>query len=66
MPTTSSITIEVQDCRSRDRQLEQITNLLKDKARDCGILVTRHSFRTFTVTLSPDVEYGHIQELDLL
>lgn len=64
--TTSTITIEVEDAPSRDRQLEQATRLLKDKATDCGILVTRHSFKTFTATLSPNVDFGLIQELDLL
>lgn len=66
MPTATLITIEAQDRASRDHQLEQATHLLRDKATDCGILVTRHSFRTFTATLSPDVEYGLIQEMDLL
>lgn len=66
MPTDISIIIEAQDRATRDRQLEQATHLLKDKATDCGILVTRHSFRTFTATLSPDVDFGLIQELDLL
>jgi hypothetical protein len=42
MPTPISISIEAQDLASRDRQLEQATRLLKDKATDCGILVTRH------------------------
>jgi hypothetical protein len=66
MPTATSITIEARDRASRDHQLEQATDLLRDKATDCGILVTRHSFRTFTAALSPDVEYGFIQEMDLL
>ncbi|WP_159618711.1 hypothetical protein [Arthrobacter zhaoguopingii] len=66
MSTTSSITIEAQDHASRDRQLEQATRLLSEQATECGILITRHSFRTFTAALSPDVAYGLIQELDLL
>ena len=66
MPTVTSIIIEAQDRATRDRQLEHATRLLKDKATDCGILVTRHSFRTFTAALSPDVDFGLIQELDLL
>jgi hypothetical protein len=66
MPTPISISIEAQDLASRDRQLEQATRLLKNKATDCGILVTRHDFRTFTATLSPDVEYGLTREFDLL
>lgn len=63
---TSMITIEVEDAPSRDRQLEQATYLLQDKATHCGILVTRHNFATYTAALSLDVEYGLIQELDLL
>lgn len=66
MPTVTSIIIEAQDPATRDRQLEHATRLLKDKATDCGILVTRHSYRTFTATLSPDVDFGLIEELDLL
>lgn len=66
MLTPNSITIEVQDRASRDRQLEHVTHLLKNKANDCGILITRHNSKTFTATLSPDVAYGVIQELDLM
>lgn len=66
MPTATVISIEAQDRASRDHQLEQATHLLKDQATDCGILITRHSFRTFTAALSPNVEYGLIQEVDLL
>lgn len=66
MPTTTPIIIEARDRASRDDQLEQATNLLRHRATDCGILITRHSFMTFTARLSPDVEYGFIQELDLL
>lgn len=66
MPTARPITIETHDRSSRDHQLEQAIQILKDEATDCGILITRHSFRTFTVSLSPNVEYGMIQELDLL
>lgn len=61
-----SILIAVEDRASRDLQLEQATSMLQSDALDCGILITRHSFRTYTAALSPDVEYGFIQELDLL
>lgn len=64
--TPLSMTIEAQDRASRDYQLEQAADLLRGKATDCGILVTRHSFRVFTAELNPNVEYGLIQELDLL
>lgn len=66
MPTATPIIIEARDRASRDFQLEQATDLLRHRATDCGILITRHSFRTFTADLSPDVEFGFIQELDLL
>lgn len=66
MPTAAPFIIEAPDRASRDFQLEQATDLLKQQATDCGILITRHSFRTFTAQLSRDVEFGLIQELDLL
>lgn len=68
MPTATpiSITIEAHDRASRDYQLKQAADLLRGKATDCGILITRHSFRVFTAALNPNVDYGLIQELDLL
>lgn len=66
MFTNDAITIEAHDRASRDLQLEEATRLLSEKATDRGILITRHRFGTFTVTLSSRVEYGLIQELDLL
>ena len=66
MPSAPPIIIEARDLTSRDDQLEQAINILRHRATDSGILITRHSFRTFTVSLSPNVEYGMIQELDLL
>lgn len=66
MLPAAPIIIEARDRASRDDQLEQAINLLRNQATDCGILLTRHSFRTFTAALSPDVEFGLIQELDLL
>ena len=66
MPTAPPLVIEARDRASRDDQLEQATDLLKQRATDCGILITRHSFRTFSARLSPDVEFGFIQELDLV
>lgn len=66
MPTAAPILIEARDRTSRDFLLEQVTDLLQNRATDCGILVTRHSFRTFSAQLSRDVEFGLIQELDLL
>jgi hypothetical protein len=66
MPTAPPLVIEARDRASRDDQLEQATDLLKARATNCGILITRHSFRTFTAQLSRDVEFGFIQELDLV
>ena len=66
MLTDDAITIEADDRASRDLQLEQATRLLIEKATDRGILITRHSFGSFTATLSSDVGYGVIQELDLM
>lgn len=66
MLTTDAIIIEAQDRASRDRLLEHATSMLSEQATDCGILITRNSFRSFTATLSAGVEYGTIQELDLM
>lgn len=66
MSTDDAIIIEAHDRASRDLQLEEATRLLSKKATDRGILITRHSFRSFSATLSSSVEYGLIQELDLL
>jgi hypothetical protein len=66
MLTDDAIVIEAADRASRDRQLETAIRLLSEQATDCGILITRHSFRSFTAALSAGVEYGVIQELDLL
>jgi hypothetical protein len=63
---TSVITISVEDRASRDRQLEQAISLLRKEATDCGILVTRIGFTTFTVAISADVAFGLTQEVDLL
>lgn len=60
------ITIEVDDPASRDQQLDQATSLLRETATDCGILVTRVNFTTFTIALSPNIHFGHIREVDLL
>lgn len=66
MPTAAPLIIEATDRASRDLQLEQATDLLKQRAKDCGILVTRHSFRRFSAQLSRDVEFGFIEEVDMV
>lgn len=63
---TSTITIKVEDPASRDRQLEQATSVLRERAIGYGILVTRVDHTTFTVALSPEVVYGQTREVDLL
>lgn len=67
MPTdVSPITIKVEDVTSRDRLLDQATSLLRERATDRGILVTRVDFTKFTITLSPDIPFGLTREMDLL
>ncbi|BCW45017.1 MULTISPECIES: hypothetical protein [unclassified Arthrobacter] len=66
MPTQLSITIKVEDPASRDREIEHTCALLRGKATNCGILVTRVDYNTFEITLSPDVAFGTTRELDLL
>jgi len=66
MPTHTSITVVAQDRASRDRQLEEATRLLREKQPRCGILVTRHTYTTFTVALRPEIGHGTIQEKDLV
>lgn len=63
---TSTITVRVEDPASRDRQLEQATSLLRERAVGCGILVTRVDYTTYTISISPGVAYGQIREIDLL
>ena len=66
MPTAPPIIIEARDRTSRDDQLQQAIDTLRRHATDSGILITRHSFRTFTAALNPTVKFGFIEELDLL
>ena len=60
------VIVRVDDRVSRDRQLEQAISLLCKEATDCGILVTRVNFTTFTVAISPDVVFGLTKEADLM
>lgn len=63
---TSTVSVIVEDRALRDRQLEQATLRLREKAIGCGILVTRVDHRTFTIALSSKVSYGQTLEFDLL
>lgn len=60
------ITIKVEDAALKGRQLDQATALLRERATDWGILVTRVDFTTYTAALSPNVPFGFTRELDLL
>lgn len=66
MLTESILVVQALDRASRDCQIEQAIKLLKEEATDCGIVITRHSFRTYSARLSADVEFGFIQEVDLM
>jgi hypothetical protein len=66
VPTTSKITLKVEDATSRDRQLELTCAVLARETTSCGILVTRVDHTTFEVALSSDVQFGLITEVDLL
>lgn len=66
-----SVTVKVEDATSRDLQLEHATpilptSILRERATDWSILVTRVDFTTFTIALSPDIPFGFTRELDLL
>ena len=65
-PATNTIYIIAEDPAARDRELEQATALLRERATRCGIVVTRVHFATFTVALSPAIAYGLTREVDLL
>lgn len=66
MPIQTSITVVARNRVSRDQQLDEATHLLREEQPRCGILVTRHTFTTFTVALHPDIAHGMIQEKDLV
>lgn len=66
MPIQTSITVVARDRVTRDRQLDEATRLLHEKQPRCGVLVTRHTFTTFTVALHPEIGHGMIQEKDLV
>ena len=62
----STITVKVEDPASRDRQLEQATSLLHEKAIGYGLLVTRIDYTTFTIAFSHEVAHGQTREVDFL
>ena len=66
MPLQTSITVVARDRVSRDQQLDEATRLLREEQPRCGILVTRHTFTTFTVASHSEIGHGMIQEKDLV
>lgn len=63
---TSLIVVKVEDAATVDRALDNASGVLRENATDCGLLVTRVDFSTYTVALSPDIPFGFTKELDLL
>lgn len=61
--------VEVHNAAEKDVQLTfALTNAIHAAQKDgtCGVLVTRHQYTKFTVSLSPTVPYGQTRELDLV
>lgn len=61
--------VEVHNAAEKDMQLTfALGNAIRaaQKDRTCGVLVTRHHYTRFTVSLSPTVPYGQTRELDLV
>jgi len=68
MPTDMLIAdFVVATVEERNFELERALDTAKFKAsmdRQHGVLVTRHDFFRFSVSLTPNVPYGTIQERD--
>jgi len=62
--TDTAIAVTASDPSDRDRQLEEAVGALKVRAAGNrqGILVTRHNYGSFTVSLSNAVPYGLTRE----
>lgn len=61
--------VEVHNAADKDIQLTiALGNAIRVAQEDstCGVLVTRHQYTKFTVSLSPTVPYGQTRELDLV
>jgi hypothetical protein len=53
------------EAKSVSAQLDDAITLAESMARKegrCGVLVTRHDYGRFSVTISPEVPYGTTQE----
>ena len=61
------MTVRATTRSSRDHQLELATKTMRENAHligNHGILVTRETYTTFTVSLSPEVPFGQTWERD--
>jgi hypothetical protein len=64
-PKPLSLEITGTEASSVRAELEEAINLAESVAREqgtCGVLVTRHDYGRFSVTISPEVPYGVTQE----
>lgn len=60
--------LQVQNPADKETQLTLALQTAINAAKaekTCGVLVTRHHYARYTVTLSPTVPFGQTQELDL-
>ncbi len=58
----------VRDAADKEAQLASALGVAIQEAsrgKVCGVLLTRHHYSRFTVTLSPSVPYGQTHELDI-
>ena len=63
------ITVRATNRSSRDLQLELATETMRENAHlngNHGILVTRETYTTFTVSLTSEVPFGQTWERDLV
>lgn len=66
-PTTNALRLEITgaEAKSVHAGLDDAITLAESMARQegrCGVLVTRHDYGRFSVTISPEVPYGTTQE----
>ncbi|WP_411375005.1 hypothetical protein ACLH0K_00905 [Arthrobacter sp. MPF02] len=64
---TNALRLEIAgtEASSVRAELEEAITLAESVAREqgcCGVLVTRHDYGRFSVTISPEVPYGTTQE----
>lgn len=64
-PTDTAIAVTASDHAGMERHLEEAVKALRARAipeERKGILVTRHDYGSFTVSLSESVPYGQTRE----